>query len=70
MDELQIEWWLTSMYSFTIGGNDYINNYPLAGSSQANYSTSEFQALLISTIKEHIKVQTLSAVFQHINIRV
>lgn len=70
MDELQIEWWLTLLYSFTIGGNDYINNYLLAGSSQANYSTSEFQGLLISTIQEHIKVQTLSAVFQHINIRV
>lgn len=59
-----------SMYSFTIGGNNYINNYLLAGSSQANYSACEFQALLISTIQEHIKAQTLSAAFQHINIRV
>ncbi|XP_024518509.1 GDSL esterase/lipase At4g28780 [Selaginella moellendorffii] len=44
------------IYSFTVGGNDYINNYLLLFAQRARqYTPSQFNALLIATLRNQLK---------------
>ncbi|XP_024518500.1 GDSL esterase/lipase At4g28780 [Selaginella moellendorffii] len=44
------------LYSFTIGGNDYINNYLQALSARARqYTPPQYNTLLVSTFKQQLK---------------
>ena len=49
-----------AIYSFTIGGNDYVNNYLAATTStKRKYTLPQFQDLLINTFSGQLKVYTL-----------
>jgi hypothetical protein len=46
-----------AIYSFTLGGNDYINNYLVPFSTRSQqYTIPQYQDLLISTLYGHFQV--------------
>lgn len=48
-----------AIYSFTVGGNDYVNNYlAVTTTTQSTYTPPQFQDLLITTFKAQLQVYT------------
>lgn len=46
-----------AIYSFTVGGNDYVNNYLSdTTSTESTYTPPQFQDLLINTFQGQLKV--------------
>lgn len=49
-----------AVYAFTVGGNDYINNYlAVTTSTKRRYTPPQYQDLLINTYRGQLKVNNL-----------